>query len=376
MTSEAREATVAVMVEPGAPFELRSVPMPEPAEGEVLVEVVQSNVCGSDLHLWRGEMAPGFPRDVILGHEMAGRVVATGPGAERDSAGRALAPGDPVAYRYYESCGHCPTCAKGLGYQCAGSLASVLRPASKPPYLVGGFASHYLVGRGQARFRIPEGLDASVAAGANCALAQVVQGFTQAGLRSGESVAVQGCGGLGLYAIALARSLGAGLVIAVDRVPERLDLARRFGAHEVVSASELAEPKERTKAVRALTGGYGADVVVEVVGKAAVIPEGLRMLARGGRYLEMGSIVPRDRAEIDASMLVGGNQSILGVSLYPDRALMEALDFLHSTTAPVDELVGAVYPLERVGEAMEAADALARQGVAVGRVGIRPGSGG
>jgi len=368
--SRAATGRIAVMPEPGARFEIREVPLPEPGPGELLVEVVQSNICGSDLHLWRGEMAPGFPRDVVLGHEMVGRVLSAGPGAKRDSAGRPIGEGDPVVFRYYEPCGHCPSCARGLFHHCAGSLASVLRQASAPPYLVGGFASHYLVTAGRARFALGGEVAPEVAAGANCALSQVIHGLLEARLRPGESVVVQGCGGLGLYAVAVARSMGAGLVVALDRVASRLELARRFGADHVVDASEVTEPKERTKAVRELTGGEGADVVVEVVGRAAVIPEGLRMLARGGRYLEMGSIVPRDRAEVDASILVGANQSILGVSLYPDRALMEAIHFLSTTNAPVGELVGAVYPLEEVDEAMAAADALSREGVSVGRVGI------
>jgi threonine dehydrogenase-like Zn-dependent dehydrogenase len=365
-------AILAVMSEPQASMELREVPLPDPSPGEVLVEVVQSNVCGSDLHLWRGEMAPGFPRDVVLGHEMAGRVVALGEGASKDTNGVPLAEGDWLAYRYWEPCMHCPSCARGFYHHCASSLLSVLRPASQPPYLVGGFATHYLVTANRSRFKLPEGLSPQVAASANCAGAQVLQGLREARLTSGETVVVQGCGGLGLLAIMTAKAMGAGSVFAIDRVPARLDLAKRFGADEVVDASGIEDPKERTRAVVSLTGGAGADVVVEVVGRASVIPEGLRMLARGGRYLEMGSIVPRDKASLDASMLVGANQSIVGVSLYPDRALLDSLWLMSRSKAPLEELVGATFPLTKVDEALQAADALAKEGVSVGRVGIRP----
>ncbi len=363
---------IAVMVEPGKPLELVEVPYVEPGPGELLVEVIQANICGSDLHLWRGEMAEGFPRDCVLGHEMAGRIVDVGEGASRDSAGQPLSVGDAIAYRYYEPCGHCRSCARGLYHHCPVSLASVLRPASKAPRLVGAFATHYLVTAGRSRFKLPPACTPEVAAGANCALSQVIQGFHEVGLRSDETVIVQGCGGLGLYAIAVAKSWGAPNVIAIDRIQSRLELARAFGADSVIDAGSVEDPRARTKQVMELTFGWGGDVVVEVVGRAAVIPEGIRMLARGGRYLELGSIVPRDTVSIDASILVGYNRSIVGVSLYQDRSLMEALDFLAGTDAPVKTLVGQTYPLEQVNEALQAADALQREGVSVGRVGISP----
>jgi D-arabinose 1-dehydrogenase-like Zn-dependent alcohol dehydrogenase len=363
------------MPEPRAPFELVEVPLPEPGPGEVLVEIVQTNVCGSDVHLWRGEIAPGFPRDVVLGHEMAGHVAALGPGAERDSAGRPLAVGDPITFRYYEPCGRCRSCARGLPRACAGSLASVLRPASLPPRLVGGFATHYLVTAGRSRFRLPDGVSPQVAAGANCALAQVVQGFREARLEPGETVVVQGCGGLGLYATAVAKARGARLVVAIDRIAARAELARRFGADVAIDASALDDPRERTRAVLEATGGEGGDVVVDVVGRAAVIAEGIRMLAPAGRYVEMGSIVPRDDAVVDASILVGGNRSIIGVALYDDRSLLEALDFLATTSAPVDELVGATFGLDELDRALQAASALDGGAPTVGRIGVRPGLG-
>ncbi|MCL4423085.1 MAG: zinc-binding dehydrogenase [Actinobacteria bacterium] len=363
---------IAVMPEPGKPLELLEVPYVEPGPGELVVEVIQANICGSDLHLWRGEMAQGFPRDCVLGHEMVGRIVDIGEEASSDSAGKPLAVGDTITYRYYEPCGHCLSCARGLYHHCPGSLASVLRPASKAPRLVGAFATHYLVTAGRSRFKLPDECTPGIAAGANCALSQVIQGFHEVGLRSDEIVVVQGCGGLGLYAIAVAKSWGASYVIAIDRSQARCDLARAFGADSVIDAGSVQDPKERTKEVMELTSGWGGDVVVEVVGRASVVPEGIRMVARGGRYLELGSIVPRDTVSIDISILVGYNRSILGVSLYQDRSLMEALDFLAKTEAPVHTLVGKTYPLEEVNEALKAADALQHEGLSVGRVGITP----
>jgi D-arabinose 1-dehydrogenase-like Zn-dependent alcohol dehydrogenase len=363
---------IAVFLAPDKGFEIIERELPNPSKNEILVEVVQANICGSDLHLYRGEMAPGFPQDVVLGHEMVGKIVALGEGSELDTAGMPLKVGDYIAYRYWEPCLHCDSCYKGEFHACLTSLASVLRPASKEPYFVGGFASHYLVTSGRSRFLLPEALDPQVAASANCAAAQIVQGINTVGLKFGETVAVQGCGGLGLITVAFAKACGASNVIAIDKIASRLELAKEFGADFTVNASEITEPKERTKRVIELSSNLGADIVVDVVGRAEVIAEGLRMLKRGGKYLEMGSIVPRDYAKIDASILVGSNQSIYGVSLYPDKALHDALLFMEKNNALFKNLVGKTFSLDEIDRAFKEADALTKEGISVGRVGICP----
>src|SRR5947208_2693780 len=117
-----REAgTAAVFVGTGRPFELHQYPLVEPEPGAILVRVLLANVCGSDLHMWRGELdleRLRLPFPVVLGHEAVGQVVALGPGAERDTAGRPLAPGDRVAWRYFSPCGRCPACLAGITRAC------------------------------------------------------------------------------------------------------------------------------------------------------------------------------------------------------------------------------------------------------------------
>jgi D-arabinose 1-dehydrogenase-like Zn-dependent alcohol dehydrogenase len=365
-----RAGVVAVMPKPGAPFEYREYPLPDPGPGEVLVAISQTNVCGSDLHMWRGELSSEFPQDVVLGHEMAGVVERIGHGAERDSRGAKLSEGDPVVWRYFEPCLSCPVCARGHYRMCAGSLFSVLRPASFPPHFVGGFSTHYLITGARTRFKLPDGLAAQDGAAAACALAQVVEGYEQAGLRPGESVVVQGAGGLGLFAVAMAKYAGAGAVVAIDLHQARLERAKELGADHVVDASAVADKRERTAAVRQLLGGEGADVVVDVVGRAEVIEEGIRMLARGGRYLEMGSIVPRDYAKLDASILVGENLSIVGVSLYSDASLYKAAQAL-ALHQPLRRVVDVTMPLSKLEEAFVAAEALAGKPRGT-RIGVRP----
>jgi threonine dehydrogenase-like Zn-dependent dehydrogenase len=197
----------------------------------------------------------------------------------------------------------------------------------------------------------------------------VVQGLTTIGLRMGETVLVQGAGGLGLYACAVAKHLGAGDVIAVDSVASRLELARAFGADHVIDLSQVPDSKDRIKALRELTGGWGADVVCEFVGNASVMKEGVQMLAPGGRYLEVGCINTGTSFELDPAYLTLLNRSIVAVGYYEPWALRAALEFLARAAddRPWDRLVAERYPLARINEAFE--DAAARR---VPRAAIEP----
>ncbi|MBI4577469.1 MAG: zinc-binding dehydrogenase [Planctomycetes bacterium] len=353
---------------------LRRFPVHPPRPGEVLLRVLRANVCGSDLHMVRGDafraMAP--PHPIVLGHEAVGRVLALGEGVERDARGEGLAPGDRVSFAYWRGCGACPVCARGQGHACLGALLSLVRDCERRPHFHGAFADCYMVRRGQAVVKVPDGLGDALAAGANCALAQVIAGLRRARVGLGDQVVIQGAGGLGLWATAVARAMGAARVIVIDAVPRRLELARAFGADRTVSLEEHPDPRERTRQVLAETGG-GAQVCVEVVGRAQVLREGVRMLQRGGRYLVMGSIVPGDTFEADPSLWVGGNLSILGVSLYDLDSLLEAVRFADAAQGrlPLETMVGEVFPLESWREAFEAADALASGRASAGRVAFR-----
>jgi threonine dehydrogenase-like Zn-dependent dehydrogenase len=367
----------AVFVGPRRPFELREYPLPEPAPDAVVVRVTQANVCGSDLHLWRGDlaqMAPALPPS-ILGHEATGRIARLGRDVRTDSLGTPLAEGDRVVWVYYQPCERCRPCLRGHENACLRALLSVVRPCAEPPHFLGTFADYYYLAGRQHVFRVPDGLDDALVAGANCALSQVIFGLEQARLAFGDLVVVQGAGGLGLYATAVARAMGAEKVIVIDAVAARLELARALGADATIDVSDVTEPRARTARVLELTGGWGADVVVEVVGRPEVVPEGIRMLARGGRYLEMGSIAPNATYKEDPSILVGPNRAILGVSLYPPFTLKKALDFLvrERGRLPLGRVVSRSYPLAQADEAFAAADTFAGHAAhGVTRVAIRP----
>lgn len=369
-----KTAKAAVFTKPGEPFALREFPLLEPKEGTILVKLARTNVCGSDIHIWKGEAQLekfGITYPMVLGHEMAGRVAALGPGVTSDSRGETLKEGDLVTYAYFKGCGRCVVCARRMENACLMSLASIVRNAEQKPHFVGGFAEYYYLRPGQRVYKVPEGLTEEIVAGANCALTQVTYGLKRVRLSLGESIVVQGAGGLGIYATAVAKAMGAKTVIVIDGIESRLELAKEFGADHTVNISQIKEPAARVNLVQGLTGG-GADVVVEVVGIPEVLKEGIRMIQRGGRYLVMGSINPNMTYNADPSMWVGQNVTLYGVSLYDPYTLWEAVEFLRQThdRLPYEKLFSHTFPLEQINEAFAKADAFAKDKTEARRVSV------
>jgi threonine dehydrogenase-like Zn-dependent dehydrogenase len=356
------EGTVALFSGPRRPFELRSFPLPEPGPGEVLVRVGAASVCGSDLHMWRGELdlsRSGTPMPAVLGHEAMGTVESIGEGGAASLDGRVLAVGDRVAWRYFMPCGSCRACRSGRSAACQANHGFVSggRSAQDPPHFVGAYATHFLIPAGQAVVRVPAEVPDGTAALASCAVATAAHGFAEVGLAEGESVVVQGAGGVGLAAVAVARWRGAARIVVLDGVPARLELARAFGADEVVDVSAEADTRARVAAVRAATDG-GGDVVAEFVGSAGAVAEGLHMVAPGGRYLEVGCVHTGGRFELDPALLTLLSRRVVGSIYYEPDALREAARCLAETagTVPWDLVSAARYPLEGMDAAFEAAD--------------------
>ena len=352
---------VACFMGPRKPFELREYPVPDPEPGALLLEVTRTNLCGSDLHFWGGDFdleAFGLPLPTVLGHEVTGRVARLGPGVDTDATGVPLREGDRVVFKYFYPCGRCRDCLRGNSAACLASQGSIMQDPDFEPHFTGGFADYLYLMPGHTVLKAPDGIPDEVLAGLNCGLAEVLFGLQRARLDLGDAVVVQGCGGLGLYAIALAREMGAGRVIAVDAQADRLELARRFGADETVSVAEFTDPDARVRRVQDLTGGWGADVAVEVVGHPAVMDEGIRMLAPGGRYIEIGNISPGQTCTLDPSLITVFSRSVIGVVLYTTDALMRGLDFLARAhdRYPFEAMNSVTFPLDRIDDAFAAAE--------------------
>ena len=351
----------AVYTEFGKPMEIREYPVPEPEPGAILIKVSRTNICGSDLHQWRGDLnltALGAPLPAILGHEMTGSVAKLGEGVTTDSAGQPLSVGDRVVHRYFHPCGRCRACLRGQDAACPIAPLAVVSSCEEYPHFHGTYAEYRYLRPNHTVFKVPDDVTDDMAAPANCALSQVIHGLDRVGFSFGETIAIQGAGGLGIYATAVAKDMGAEKVIVIDGIDERLELAKAFGADELIDIRKVTTPMERWLKVKELTGGWGADVVAELVGFPHVIPEGIDMLGYGGRYLEIGNISFGMTCEIEPCKLVMDNKSIVGVMLYPASALKKALDFLSRAKDkyPFEKILSRSYPLEEINEAFENQD--------------------
>lgn len=347
---------VSVFYEVGKPLEIKEFEVPDPKDGEIVIQCLRANICGSDVHMLKGEAFSAFGGlfyPVVLGHEFVGRVVKIGKGVKTDSVGNPVQEGSIVSPVYYKNCGRCYVCSAGKEYACFQALVSVLREAEKPPYFVGGFSEYYVLREGQKFYVLPDDIPLGPASLINCALSQVIFGLNQIGITYGDSVVVQGAGGLGLLAVAVAKDMGAGKVIAVDSVENRLQLAKEFGADEVIKLD--GDFRERISKVKELTSG-GADIVVELAGNPMAIKEGIKYLKRGGKYLIMGAINPKQKFDADPSVWIGENLTLKGVSLYSPHTILLAVNFIQRNKGkiPFDKMFG-VFRFENINLAVKSA---------------------
>ena len=359
MTGNGRAA---VFTGTGKPFEIREYPVPEPEPGAAVVRMTLANVCGSDLHTWRGELDPakrGRAMPIHQGHEGTGRIESLGPGVATDSNGEPLQVGDRVVFAYFFPCGRCRACLNGKEWTCPRRMHPRATSCEVWPHFKGTFGDYFYLYPQHTVFRVPDEVSDELVVGVNCAMAQVTCGLDLAGLRVGETVVIQGAGGLGLYAIAVARERGAGRIIVVDGVPERLEVAAMFGADEFVNLRDLPTPSARLARVRELTDGWGGDVVMELGGFPSITEEGIQMVASGGRYVEIGNISPGLTYAADPAYWVVQNITILGINHYARRHLRDALDILCRTRHkyPFDRIVSHKFPLEAINDAFAAQNA-------------------
>jgi len=349
---------IAYAVAPQRPFEIDEFEVLPPEPDQVLVRVLAAGVCGSDVHMYRGELPFLTKLPAASGHEMIGEIVQAGSLRTVDSLGRPLKEGDRVAYAYFQPCGVCPTCTSG-SVACPDRYA-IRAPLTvhDPPHFHGAFGDYYVIRGGQWIYKLPDEVPVNHAVPANCAISQAFAGIDTARIRIGDVVVVQGLGGLGIYAAALARDSGAGLVIGVDMVPARLELAKKFGAHETISLQDFPTPEARIEELRRLSGGNMADAVIEMAGVPQVIPEGIAYLRAAGRYVLIGNVQAEATATIVPQSIVRAGKELVGVVNYQRDVLPRVLGWLGAKQGvyPFDELVAEEYPLEGINDAIAASD--------------------
>ncbi len=343
---------LALLTAVGGPIELAEYPLTTPAQGTAALRLRMAGICGSDLHIFRGELPLPYP--FAMGHEMVCEIAELGQGLTTDATGKPLAVGDRVVTPYFWTCGQCHACSRGRSYACQNLMAGEFPTHQKAPHFIAAHGEYYYTNRRQPLYKVPEELTDAQVAPLNCALAQVL--FALRDVRLGDTVVIQGAGGLGINAAAVARTAGAVEVIVIDMIRERLDVASDFGATHCINAGGISTP-EVTEQVRERTGGIGADWVLEVVGVPGVIPDGVGFLNNGGTLLEVGNVGVGHTFELDPSVLVYGNKSVRGVMLYEPITLAIGLSFLQHTSFPFHRLMPEPFHLADVNEAFESAGA-------------------
>ncbi len=344
----AYEARAVVAREKGAPVSVETITVPDPGPGEVVVRIRACGVCHTDLHYREGAITDDFP--FLLGHEAAGTVEAVGDGVTN------VGPGDYVVLAWRAPCGRCRSCRRGRPWYCfdSANAAQPMTLAGGVPLAaalgIGAFAERTLVAADQA-VKVDPAARPEAAGLIGCG---VMAGFGAAvhtgevGL--GDSVAVIGCGGVGNAAIAGAALVGARRIIAVDLDPRKLEVALHFGATDTVNAAQ-ADPVD---AIRELTAGYGADVVIDAVGLPQTFRQAFYARDLAGTLVQVG--VPDPSTTIELPLIdLFGRGGALKSSWYgdclPSRDFPILIDLYLQGRFDLDRFVSETLPLEAVEDA-------------------------
>ena len=354
-------------------FEVTELPITETESDAINIRVEATSVCGSDLHIWRGDGIPEEegPRDpFVFGHEMMGSVAELGSKIKTDSLKQPLKEGDRVVYTYYFPCQNCYNCIRGEFGGC-----KFRRTYPTIDYCSGGFAQYYYLRNPQFVFKLPDEINNAAAAPINCALAQVIEAFRISDFRFGDNVVIQGAGGLGINASAVASDMGANQVIVIDGQKPRLELAKKCGATDIIDINEYTTVQSRVERVKELTNGIGADIVIELVGFPAAVEEGIQMCRMRGTYLEVGHISPNSMINVDVQQLVSNQIRFYGIQHYDPWILPNAIDFLLRTKNkyPLMDVVSHEFPITKIEEAFKTAEWLGNsRGIEVTRAIVTP----
>ncbi len=345
----------AVLHKLGGPFVIEDVDLEPPGPGEVKVRMVAAGVCHSDWHMVTGALRRPFP--VVLGHEGAGIVEELGSGVT------SVKPGDHIILNWSPDCGTCFYCTRGKR-----NLCETFRPARRAGTMLDGTSRLRLNGEAICQFStvstfaeyavapeescIPIRPDVSlqVASLLSCAVTTGVgAALNTVDLTPGDSVAVYGCGGVGLNVLQGAALCNANPIIAIDTVPAKLDIAREFGA----TAAVLAGP-DTLDEIKSLTAGRGADYVFEAIGLPTVQEEAFEAARPGGTLVVVGVAPIESKTQFPGFQLHVQEKRILG-SLYGTsdtrRDFPLLLDLYKSGKLKLDELISREYRLDEINEA-------------------------
>lgn len=304
-----RKIRAMTMPGPHQPLELREYPVPDIEPGGMLMEPLFAEVCGTDVHLHHGRLA-GVPYPLIPGHVSVGRLTDV-RGSVRDLDGQLFREGDLVTFLdVHETCGNCWHCLVGKNTTRCPSRRVYGITYGTDDGLLGGWSERVYLKPGTKVIRLPGSLSPETFIGGGCGAPTAFHGVQRAQIGLNESVVVQGSGPVGLSAVAFARISGAGEILVIGAPSDRLEIARRMGADHVINFEDTSAT-ERLELVQNLTGGRGADVVIEATGSPHAIPEGMALARDAGTYVVLGQYT--DCGEVSISPHLHLNRKHLDV---------------------------------------------------------------
>ena len=334
----------------GAPVTVETILVPDPGPGEAVVQVQACGVCHTDLHYREGGINDEFP--FLLGHEAAGVVESVGDGVTE------VAPGDYVILNWRAVCGDCRACLRGRPWYCFNTHNATQRMTLEdgtelsPALGIGAFIDKTLVAAGQCT-KVDPTAPPAVAGLLGCGvMAGIGAAINTANVQRGDSVAVIGCGGVGNGAIVGALLAGASRVIGVDVDERKLAWATEFGATHTVNSSEA----DAVESIRELTGGFGADVVIDAVGRPETYKQAFYARDLAGTVVLVGVPTPDMTVEL-AQIDVFGRGGSLKSSWYgdclPSRDFPMLIDLYLQGRLDLDRFVSETISLDDVEKAFD-----------------------
>ena len=336
------------------PLVMREFEIPSLQEGEVLIKLEAAGVCGSDVHMLRGE-DPRTPLPIILGHEGVGRILEV-KGEKRTVEGELLKSGDLILWNRGVSCHRCFHCAVlNEPALCKNRKVYGINRSSKvAPYVNGCYSQEMLLTADTDIFKVTAEVDPAILVSASCSGATVAHAFDLHRPDFGDTVLIQGPGPLGVYAVAFAKQLGAQEIIVIGGSENRLRTCREFGATLTLNRRELSL-EDRKQAIMDKTRGRGVDFVVEAVGDPSAVHEGIKLVRSGGAYVSIGFSQPPGNCQIDFFQeVVSKNLKIQGVWVSGTRHTWQAMKLVLERPELFARMITHRFSLEQANEALAA----------------------
>ncbi len=336
------------------PLVRREIEIPALSQGQVLVKLLASGICGSDLHMWKGE-DPRLRLPMALGHEGVGTVAGLN-GPRYTVNGEAIREGDLIIWNRGVSCGRCYYCAvlHEPSFCRERKVHGINLTLSDAPYLNGCYADHLILPERTDILKLPAGIDPGVLVAASCSGATAAHGFDIVRPEPGDTVVVIGPGPLGLFAVALAKAYGASNIILTGSSESRLKLGEEFGAAMVLNRKFISLDERKTRILE-LTGGRGGDLIIEASGTTAGLQEAISLARVGGTVLNVGMSQPAGTFPLDGfADLTRRNLRLQGVWVSDTCHLYRAAELVLNQTDLFAKLVTDRFRLSQVNHALEA----------------------